>query len=199
MSIELAVFPTLVVVVENCLTEHQRQQMVSHILSIKGEASKHHTILGDAVSTHSTKKKNILPELAELEGCKYVPGMIYNHVMAYAQKTSFAINDVKIEKSWINIQKEGSVLAQHKHGGSTISGALYLNVDNDSSSLCFDNPNPFSSFTSKTGNISSYSTDFIKHKPQNGTLVLFPSWLSHGSKNEQNRTKNRIVLSFNVV
>ena len=94
------------------------------------------------------------------------------------------IKNQRMAESWCTIQKEGSTLKWHKHPNSIISGILYLKVDDDSSKLVFQNP------TSMQGEVRE-----IKPKP--GLLLMWPSFLMHGSGDTINKSKERIIIGFN--
>ena len=94
------------------------------------------------------------------------------------------IRNQRMAESWVTIQKEDSKLKWHKHPNSVISGILYLKVDDDSSKLVFQNP------TSMEGEVKE-----IKPKP--GLLLMWPSFLMHGSGDTINKSKERIIIGFN--
>jgi len=94
------------------------------------------------------------------------------------------IKNQRMAESWCTIQKEDSTLRYHKHPNSIISGILYLKVDDDSSKLVFQNP------TSMEGEVRE-----IKPKP--GLLLMWPSFLMHGSGDTINKSKERIIIGFN--
>ena len=113
---------------------------------------------------------------------------------------SLKLQKVAIDNSWFNIQDIGSILKLHMHTRSLISAALYINVDEKSSPLFFYNPNSLTHFTYSL--TSKTQSDFNFHhqsfQPKNGEMYIFPSWLLHGSNDEQNKTKDRTVISFNA-
>ena len=78
------------------------------------------------------------------------------------------IKNQRMAESWVTIQKEDSTLRYHNHTNSVISGILYLKVDDDSSKLVFQNP------TSMEGEVREV-------KPKPGLLLMWPSFLMHGS------------------
>jgi hypothetical protein len=94
------------------------------------------------------------------------------------------IKNQRMAESWCTIQKEDSTLKYHKHPNSIISGILYLKVDDDSSKLVFQNP------TSMEGEICVI-------KPKSGLLLMWPSFLMHGSGDTINKSKERIIIGFN--
>ena len=96
----------------------------------------------------------------------------------------FFVKNQRIAESWCSIQGPDSILKYHKHPNSIISGIIYLKVDDDSSKLVFQNP------TSMTGEVKEIT-------PTNGLMLMWPSFLMHGSGATINKSKERIILGFN--
>ena len=93
------------------------------------------------------------------------------------------IPNQRMQDSWINIQGEDSTLKYHNHPGSIISGIVVLKADEHSSKLVFKNP----------------STEETKEMTlTTGLMLMWPSYLMHGSGDSINKSKERIVLSFNT-
>jgi len=85
----------------------------------------------------------------------------------------------RISNIWLNKQTKNSKLHPHRHIDCNLSGVLYIKLDKNSSGITF--------YYLKTHTIF----------PELGSLLLFPSWLTHsGSGN--NLSEERIVLSFNI-
>ena len=95
------------------------------------------------------------------------------------------IKDQRMQDSWVNIQGEGSTLKYHNHPGSVISGVIVLKADEHSSKLVFKNP------FSQTGETKAMTLT-------TGLLLMWPSYLMHGSGDSVNKSKDRAVLSFNT-
>ena len=108
------------------------------------------------------------------------------------------IRPVSISNSWFNIQDIGGILKTHNHANSVLSIALYINVDNDSSYLYFDNPNPHVYANWLNTGDTEYNYQYYFFRPKNGEMYVFPSWLRHGSKYTVNQTKDRTVISSNT-
>ena len=112
----------------------------------------------------------------------------------------YGIRSCVISNSWVSYQYKNSILNEHTHPLSSISAALYLKADEHSSKLFFQNPNPFVKFTkSNSQNPTQYTYGHVWFQPKNGSMILFPSWLVHGSGGEKNLSDERIVLSFNTI
>ena len=105
---------------------------------------------------------------------------------------------VKIPSMWAIINEKKAFNQRHHHGNSDLSAAYYVSAPIDCGDILFYDPRPAPVFkhpTSKSPNILNASVNSIK--PENGMLVLFPSYLEH-SVNPNNSSKKRIVISFNV-
>ncbi len=177
-------FNVQIKIYENFLNENEIENLLSIIK--KDNYSNHRALIGEAVSTYSLHK-NILKN-TDVE--KKLHGNIYEY------SNILGIEEQIIEFSWINIQKENSILKRHSHGVSPITGALYLKTDELSSNIYFYNPNPYICLMNLKNNKNNYEYTFFK--PKIGDLFLFPGWLQHGSDYETNNSKERIVLSFNT-
>lgn len=160
----------------------------------------HSAIKGNGLSTNKNSENFLSFVKDNVEGCQDILINLQNIITSYIKFSGYGnpkILNKEMQSSWFNIQNEGSSLNRHTHALSTISGAIYINVDDDSSMLYFYNPNQFNEFSVSSKN-TEYTYDWYKFKPKNGDLFLFPSWLAHGSNGDQNNTKNRTVISFNL-
>lgn len=194
-------FPTMVLVFHNFLSDDERKIMLDWSRHTK--KSNHRALDGDAVSSHGYDNPikdfpivNAIEEMVNTcDGCGSLASKIGEALNNYSNRSGFMLTELK--NSWINIQHRDSNLRSHRHAGSAISGALYLNVDDDSSQIYFDNPNPYIQFNSVNQD-TQYTFEWYRFKPENGMLILFPGWLSHGSRGEVNKSNERVVLSFNT-
>jgi uncharacterized protein (TIGR02466 family) len=116
----------------------------------------------------------------------------------YSDQSRIEINN-KIINSWANIQDKGGILKEHVHPNSTLSGVLFINVGKKASKLYFQNPNPFVCYTYTKEPLNNYTYDWYSFSPKTGDLIIFPSWLKHGSNQQRNLYSNRTAISFNAV
>lgn len=188
---DLNLFPVLVRLVTEFLTESQCAEIVSRLGSI--EFGAHSALIGDAASSFHSGISDSQSVIDEIDKFLRIKEQILYHTNLYAR--DFGTRPVGLGNSWINIQRKGGELGYHTHPLSVISGALYLKIDADSSRIRFRNPNPFLDVTDVL-NSTDYTSNTTYLRPMVGTLVLFPSWLKHGS--DENRSDERIVLSFNT-
>jgi hypothetical protein len=195
-SIDYALFPTLVRHVKQFLTLEQCDDIKNYILTDPQNIQPHGLLVGDSYSSHSYAGAFLGDVAANVDSCRFVQDSIKDVLLFYTLTSG--LRTCKITNSWFNTQGKGSLLKNHKHPDSVLSGALYINVDSDSSPLCFDSPNPFITYTS-VPRLTTYSNSVSTLIPEIGDLVVFPSWLSHGSNGIANQTNNRIAISFNAV
>ena len=96
--------------------------------------------------------------------------------------------------SWFHIGKKYSVHEVHNHGNCSWCGIFYVDVgDVGSGETVFRNP--ITSTFTDCGN--SYMFTSMKVIPENGKLVLFPSYLDH-YQSLYTGDKERIVIGFNM-
>ena len=191
-------FPTLVMRFSNVFSQDELDGIFN---TLKGEeAGSHDALIGRAASSYWSENSNLLFRLN-------IQDKIQKCIDGYTIHLQFK-NNVVVENSWFNIQDIGSSLKMHRHQHSLVSGALYINVDEKSSPLCFENPNSLGVYENwNPGFPSKYTAEICTLKPQRGEIVLFPSWLRHGSLmadegsplSAENHTIDRTVISFNAV
>ena len=190
---DFSVFPTLINYVDNFLTKDQCENIIEFARTKKYKP--HGALTGNAVSNHGLDD-NILKNIQDnVKDCENIENELYTIINGYLHK--FGLIPVQLTNSWINFQKKGSSLLSHKHPGNSISGVIYLNVNEQSSPIVFTNPNPFIGFSSRKGD-TEYNAEYTAMQPKNGSCLIFPSWLSHSSGNTINQSEERIALSFNA-
>jgi uncharacterized protein (TIGR02466 family) len=110
--------------------------------------------------------------------------------------------DFYITNSWVTLHEHGDFAQQHIHSNSVMSGTLYINIPEDDDSLFqFHSPDShklFGTFQPKVTNYNSWNSRSWSVKPETGTLLIFPSDLSHSTTEMTSKTDNRYCLAFNV-
>ena len=106
----------------------------------------------------------------------------------------------KIGNLWININEYKDYNRRHHHPESIISGVFYVKVPDKSSVLRFFHPS--SDFMARDWNVdfkcNMYTSGIWEIFPEEGKLLLFPSWLEHEVDQNLSQEK-RISISFNLV
>jgi len=189
----LNLFPIPIMKIENFLNMSQCEEIFK-----KYKDSKYFTadndFYGNAKSTYSNTE-NLHEEISNtIDICRDFTYKLNDALDKYNNFTGFYKS--RVENSWINVQHKGSKLLKHSHPASSVSGCIYLNCDELSHNICFENPNKFIEYSRKY-TISCYTNNLYCVKPKIGDLILFPSWLIHSSNEEENQSDYRLVFAFN--
>ncbi len=175
-------FTTPLFVFSDFITEEERVKIYHSIKKVNHFP--HKAITGNATSTHGQKVVDFLDR----------------EITDRIQSALDECNDeyggfsTKLDLIWSNIQMKGSVLTEHTHPDSSLSGALYINANDG---LFFHNPNPYVYFTSKNKS-TIFNCEYAKFPVKNCQLLIFPSWLRHGKNDLINEMDDRVVVSFNA-
>ena len=100
---------------------------------------------------------------------------------------------------WANLNRGTGVHQVHNHPNAMWSVVLYLNVDElDPGLLYFKDPRP-----QATGIVYDYidgkaEYDHMTVEPKKGRLVVFPSWLEHGTHASASSVE-RVCISANIM
>tara|TARA_B100000989_G_scaffold283481_1_gene249414 strand:- start:736 stop:1350 length:615 start_codon:yes stop_codon:yes gene_type:complete len=105
---------------------------------------------------------------------------------------------VGMSEIWAIINKKGTFNKSHNHPGSYLSAAYYVKAPKNCGNINFYDPNEIKKFNSPAiENLTELSTSGFSIKPEEGNLLIFPSYLYHDvGKNLSD--DDRIVISFNV-
>ncbi len=105
---------------------------------------------------------------------------------------------VKITAMWSIVNPPGSSNQRHIHGNNFISAAYYAKVHKNSGNIIFHDPRSepvfYHPIVDKPNNLN---TNVVSIEPQEGMLVLFPSYLHHSVDINQSE-EDRIIISFNA-
>ena len=103
-----------------------------------------------------------------------------------------------ISGSWYNILPKGGFTHRHRHESSVISGAFYVTLpDGDHGNFYVLSPLQPYMMCMHHIQTTPYSTYEFDVDIKENHLYLFPSWLEHGSR-ENNTDKDRVTVSFNT-
>ena len=195
-------FPVLIATYQEVLNKEQLTKISKYLLS-RTDVAAHPVFTEPALSQHSFngQNTNILHNISrEVEGCADLQNLINKCTNEYA--LAHNLHECNIFNSWYNVQQLGSSVQRHSHisvrNPSTVSGALYINVGDDSSEIIFENPNQFTHLYAPKDPTASvrYICKSMSQAPLAGTMIIFPAWLIHSVT--PSRIDNRIVISFNA-
>ena len=114
-------------------------------------------------------------------------------------------DDVHMTCMWATIQQSGAKHSTHIHPNSFYSGVIYLNIPEEegvvAGNISFIDPRQ-----AKNMWVADWKKEHgLTHRawsiePKTGLLILFPSWLEHGTDVYiTNTNEHRISLSFNYM
>ena len=103
---------------------------------------------------------------------------------------------------WANVNSKYSYHEQHIHPNSFLSGVYYVKVPKNSGQINFIDPKNSMRSLELEPDRTKQLTDPLRRQidvtPEDGLLLLFPSWLSH--EVQQNTTDDeRISIAFNLI
>lgn len=197
MKENIKLFPTLVTRYHSFISEPRRAEIFNYILKCNGY-NEHKSLKGQ-VQTNFQTDNDFLKDVSENVGeCENIKEVFESLVNEYAG--DFGIRKLKITNSWYTLQHEGSILKNHMHPNSIVSAAIYINCDENSSGISFDNPNHYikSLLMESPVHQTEFTYDYAEFTVSAGDIIIFPSWLAHGSNYKENQTRNRAIISFNT-
>ena len=107
-------------------------------------------------------------------------------------------NNFSVTSAWSIINFKRSSNSRHIHSNNYISAAYYVKAPKNCGDIVFYDPRSARLIRKPKTNTGNFlNAEIINIKPQDGLLVLFPSYLHH-SVEENLSDDERIVISFNL-
>ena len=107
-------------------------------------------------------------------------------------------NKIKLMNIWSIINNKSASNNSHIHANSYISAAYYVKAPKDCGNIYFYDPRSAKVIrTPEINEPTSLNVDQVNIIPQEGLLVMFPSYLRH-SVGENKSNEERMVISFNI-
>jgi uncharacterized protein (TIGR02466 family) len=153
--------------------------------SIKTESKGYNGLIAKGERSESSRFLEKHPELKSI---------IQNCIDNYTEELGLIKN--KISYSWCNHYSKEGTIKPHRHELSVVSGAYYPFVDGYGGQLVFDNPCSIFKINEVTKDFNEYNRQDFRFDIFPGLLILFPSWLTHYTEN--NQAENRFVISFDT-
>jgi uncharacterized protein (TIGR02466 family) len=181
-------FPTLIMTFD--LSGHPANSRLLDLIT--NTKTVNHALVGNGTSTYNEKTKNSFLSNPIIND---FTSTIQDCINQYTAQSG--IQNCSIKNSWFNIMNENGQTILHRHEFSTISGAYYPVWDDENCNLIFRSPIAqckMAEMSNGSQTIYNMNENEIPGGP--GKLILFPSYLEHYTK--QNKSKNRIVVSFNA-
>lgn len=104
-----------------------------------------------------------------------------------------------ISECWVNLNGNGEVHPRHSHPNNFLSGVYYVRTPEGCGDIVFYDPRAQAAVLSpQFEEITLQNSDRHYLQPDEGMLVMFPSWLEH-SVAENTSGADRLSISFNVM
>jgi uncharacterized protein (TIGR02466 family) len=105
---------------------------------------------------------------------------------------------IVISNGWANINRKGNLNTHHCHSKSYLSGAFYLQADDQAPPIVFYSPLAAKVMYEPTYEVVTPElAGAIGYKPVVGRCLVFPSWLEHSVPVNPSDV-DRISISFNT-
>ena len=125
---------------------------------------------------------------------KSLPEIMTEHMGWRINKDKITILDM-----WSIVNKKNTFNVQHSHPNSLLSAAYYVKAKKNSGNIKFFDPKEMKTmYHPPIQKFNEISAEIIKIEPEEGKLLLFPSYLNHAVE-ENLSDEDRIVISFNLV
>lgn len=101
-----------------------------------------------------------------------------------------------IDGAWSNVEGPGDFVRVHMHPWSAWSGVYYVQVDDRTGDLFFEDPRPAHKALAWP-HARGENRTLVQFRPRPGMMVVFPSWLEHYTDpNRSNR--ERVCIAYNA-
>ena len=120
--------------------------------------------------------------------------------MQMKKELDHSILSLRVHDLFCNINRKYSSHGPHRHEYVDLSAVYYVDVDTDSSEFIAHNPiEPLLMHTRPHffADTSPMAQEKWEFRPENGKLLLFPSWMMHEVA-QQRTDHERISLAFNL-
>ena len=142
-----------------------------------------------------------VPEVQELARfCSQALGMLVTELRRRLNRPPFAGNlRIDMAESWVHITRDGGYHDMHLHPNCSWCGIYYI----ETGDATLKPPNGVNRFyppfgpTYHDAGTAALATDAADLAPEEGTLVLFPSYLHHSAIVYRGQ-RDRIIISFNA-
>ena len=157
---------------------------------------------GRIVSNMGGYQSHNLPVMTKQQPLRTLVEEIEHHAHLFAKEF---INDTKQEmiNTWFNINGHRDFNMNHNHPGCDISGVFYVKTPVDCGNIVFVHPSADSlSYycweQQEKKEFNTYNSEEWWMDAVENVLYLFPGWLNHYVRPNNNKEEQRISFSFNT-
>ena len=128
----------------------------------------------------------------------------WNDAVAFLQHFSSSMigsvtenTDYGMTNMWATLYPKGAFVPQHTHSNSVLSGVFYVKTSENCGNIVFQDPAWVAKIMQTRKNHWPACQTKFSVPPEDGMMILFPSWLPHGTE-INNSDDDRIIVSFNI-
>tara|TARA_E500000305_G_scaffold98286_1_gene89790 strand:+ start:72 stop:704 length:633 start_codon:yes stop_codon:yes gene_type:complete len=154
----------------------------------------------DFVDNSNQVQSNTIKNYRVLENFPNTKNILLKYIRLSLKQLGYAC-DFDLTTSWCTKLYKGDVeVSSHKHKNCWFSAVYYYGKYDDlSANFYMDNPlNDFTSFEDKIISTNKYNTPIVFVPPTEKSLIIFPSYVSHGIC-KQHSDLIRYSLAMNIV
>jgi uncharacterized protein (TIGR02466 family) len=175
------------------------------ILSKKLEVD-NEKIVSESLRLKEKHKGRIFSNVGGWQSDSFIDNEFFSDLLNEVNNTCFDFSNslgIMIEgktEYWININQYMHFNRPHIHPGSVFSAVYYAKYPNNCGQIGFSNPadNIGYDWSNKVKSNNCYNSAEFNIIPQEGFLLVFPSWLEHYVSPNENKNEDRISIAFNV-
>ena len=137
--------------------------------------------------------------LHELEEFRELNSCIDSATKSVLQFLKISHDAFEITSCWANVLARGAAHRAHSHPNNFLSGVYYIRTNPGTDTINFHDPrNQTGIIRPAVFELTAENTDQVVVRVQNGTLLIFPSYLQH-SVDPNMSAEERISISFNIM
>ena len=187
----LFIFPTFVWTIQS--TSEFQDRVKTRVLNVLNRMNPDLAEIpagGSWQSEHQLYKEE---ELVDLNLC------IHSTAKTVLRFIKVGYDAIEITGCWATVNSGGTSHGIHSHPNNFLSAVYYIQTQPGADTINFHDPRPQTSIIRPPiTELTSRNTDQVVVNVSNGTLLMFPAYLSHSvAQNESD--KLRISISFNLM
>jgi uncharacterized protein (TIGR02466 family) len=165
-------------------------------------------IIKECLSLKEESQGRICTNIGGWQSNDILNNKVFDDLVTEVISTCFDVSNVlKLKivgqiKYWANVNQYSHFNRQHIHPGCILSAVYYAKCSDNSGEIVFLNP-PYNimgySWANSITDYNNYNSTEYKIFPEEGLLVVFPSWLEHYVGVNQDKSQDRISISFNII
>lgn len=187
----VAMFPTLVWKLQ--LREASSQAINARILAVLDAIRTDLPPLASGQGWQSEQTLHGREEFAELVA------RVHHAAKGILSFLKIGYEAIEITSCWANVLARGAAHKAHSHPNNFLSGVYYARTQPGTDTINFHDPRIQTGILRPpVTELTAENTDQVVVKVQNGTLLVFPSYLQH-SVDANMSGEERISISFNIM